>query len=93
MPRTILGKWAGCLLVVCVVLLLWGIVSINTGLIERGSLPAMVSGVSMAVASVATLVLSLVSRLKYKDRSPVVLVAIIFGVLLGLVLSLELLGG
>lgn len=36
---------------------------------------------------------SLVSRLKYKDRSPVVLVAIILGVLLGLVLSLEFFPG
>ena len=77
------------MLLVSVVLLLWVIVSINTGLIERGSLPAMISGVSLAVTSAATLVLSLVSRLKHKDRSPVVLAAIILGALLGLVLSLE----
>ena len=77
------------MLLVSVVLLLWVIVSINTGLIERVSLPAMFSGVSLAVTSAATLVLSLVSRLKHKDRSPVVLAAIILGVLLGLVLSLE----
>lgn len=77
------------MLLVSVVLLLWVIVSINTGLIERGSLPAMFSGVSLAVTSAATLVLSLVSRLKHKDRSPVVLAAIILGALLGLVLSLE----
>ena len=85
MPRTRLGRWAGWLFVVAVVLLATLIVAYNTdvlgGLFEQGTAGGVALGVAAAIFSIATLVTGAVSWLRFKDRSGVVVAATIYGVL------------
>lgn len=93
MPRTTPGRWAGALSLVSVVLFGWVVMGINLGILEPGTLPALVSGTAMMVAGIAALVMALVSRFRYKDRSFVVLLAVIIGGLLSLIILGELVQG
>lgn len=93
MPRTTLGRWAGGLSFVSVVLFAWVVIGLNTGILERGALLAIVSGTGMMVAGLGAFLLALVSRYKHRDRSLVVLVAVIVGALLFPIIVMELAEG
>jgi len=79
MPQTTLGRWAGLLSLVLAAVAVWLIVGINSGGIPRGSPLAKTLGLSFSAAAVATFVLALVSRFMFKDRSAVVVVAMVLG--------------
>ena len=85
MPKTRLGKWAGWLLVAGLVLLALLIVAYNTealgGAFEQGTASGKALWVVAAIFAVGTLVTGAVSWLRFKDRSVVVIVATIYGVL------------
>ena len=85
MPKTRLGKWAGRLFVAGFVLLALLIIAYNTealgGLFEQGTAGGMALWVVAAISAVGTLVTGAVSRLRFEDRSVVVIVATIYGVL------------
>jgi len=71
-------------------LAVWLIVGINSGGILRGSPLAKTLGLSFSAAAVATFVLALVSRFKFKDRSAVVVVAMVLGWIFTIPAVLEL---
>jgi hypothetical protein len=81
----VIGKWAGGLLLVCVAFLTWTVVGVNTGGLEPGSWPAMVAGLGTMVTGVATIVTSLLGRMKFHDRSWVLTVGMIVPALIVLV--------
>ena len=84
MPKTRLGKWAGWLFVVGFVLLALLIIAYNTealGGLFKGGIARKALWVVAAISAVATLVTGAVSWLRFKDRSVVVMVATIYGIL------------
>ena len=93
LPRTLIGKWAGGLLLVFVVLLVWMIVGINFGGMEPGSFLARVAGISMLVVGATTLVTALLSRIKFKDRSWVITVGMIVPALILIFVVVDLIVG
>lgn len=85
MPTTRLGKWAGWLLVVALVLLSTLIVAYNTEALGDVFAQRTVGGLALwvvtAFSTLGSLVTGLMSWLKYKDHSVVVIAATIFGLL------------
>lgn len=77
LPRTVLGRWAGGLLLVFVGLLTWTIVGSNVGSLEAGTPFAVVVGSSMMIAGAAAVVTAALGRFKREDRSWVVIVAMV----------------
>jgi hypothetical protein len=93
LPTTLIGKWAGGLLLVFIVLLAWVIVGINFGGMERGSLLAAWAGGSMVFVGAATLVTGLLSQVKFKDRSWVIAVGMIVPALILIFVVVDLIVG
>lgn len=93
MPKSKLGRWAGGLGLVFVVLLV-GVFQPGgrPGLfrLEAGTPLANIVGTSMLLVGVAALVTGLVSRIRYKDRSIVVILAIVVGCIAVLAVVMEL---
>jgi ABC-type Fe3+-siderophore transport system permease subunit len=70
--KTTLGKWAGGLAVLFVVLF--------TALVRgRGSRYMAIIGIGALISGMAAFVTGLVSLIKFKDRSPAPILAIVFG--------------
>jgi hypothetical protein len=92
MPTTTLGKWAGWLLITAIVLLTLLIVAYNTELLgaafAQRTAGGLVLWVMAAIAAVATLVTGAVSWAKVKDRSVVVKIATVYGVLTTVLLAM-----
>lgn len=92
MPKTRLGKWAGWLFIIAVVLLALLIVAYNTELLGAAFAQRTAGGLALwvmaAIAAVATLVTGAMSWLRFKDRSVVVKVATIYGALTTLLLAM-----
>jgi hypothetical protein len=97
MPTTRLGRWAGWLLVVSVVLLALVIVAYNTealaDLFQQGTVGGMSLWVAAAVSTVATVVTGAISWLRLRDHSPVVIVATVVGMLMTVVFVLGAMPG
>jgi len=89
MPKTKLGKWAGALLVVFVVL----IVALIFGRWRPGTAPARIVGLGAGVAGIAAFVTGLVSLIKFKDRSFAVILAVVIGSLALLIGIMEVVEG
>jgi hypothetical protein len=91
MPRTRLGTWAGWLLIVALVLLTTLIIGYNTdvlgGWFGQGTPSGVALWVAAAIASLATLITGVISWLRLKDRSAVVIVATIYGLLASILLG------
>lgn len=85
MPKTRLGQWAGWLFVAGLVLLAMLIIAYNTealgGVFEQGTAGGVALWVVAAISALGTLVTGAMSWLRFKDRSVVVIVATIYGVL------------
>jgi fluoride ion exporter CrcB/FEX len=79
MPKTKLGKWAGGLSVVFLVLLIALILGVNLGILSPGIPLAITVGICTMIAGFATFVIGVVSLAKFKDRSFVVILAIVLG--------------
>jgi hypothetical protein len=92
MPKTRLGRWAGWLLVSSVVLLTTLIAAYNTDLLGKVFAQRTPGGLVLwiltALAAVGTLVTAMLSRFRSKDRSPVVIVATVYGVLATILMTL-----
>ena len=89
MPKTKLGKWAGILMAVFVVLL---IVVLNErkwlGL-KIGDPRLILLATSMMISGIAAFVTGTVSLIRFKDRSPVVILAVVFGFMAVLIIIME----
>jgi len=78
-PKTKLGKWAGGLLAVFLVFFIALIIGRNVARLQPGTPLIAIVGICMMIAGIATFVTGIMSLFKLKDRSFVVILAIIFG--------------
>ena len=93
MPKSMLGKWAGGLLVVFLVLFVALVVGVNGGTLPRGTTIAIAFGISTTLAAYATFITSLASLIRSKDRSPVVILAVVLGTIGAIIFTMEMLEG
>lgn len=103
MPKTRLGRWAGGLAAAFVALVLFSVLTIGrqnmagveggVSWLQPGEPVAIGLGTFMLATGLASFVAGLVSLIKLKDRSIVVILAVIVGLLAVLILVMELLEG
>ena len=89
MPKTKLGKWAGGLSAVFVVLLIVVINERNWLGLKIGDPRLIMLGTCMMISGIAAFVTGTVSLIKFKDRSPVVILAVVFGFVAVLIIIME----
>jgi hypothetical protein len=89
MPKTKLGKWAGGLSAVFVVLLIVVINERNWLGLKIGDPRLIMLGTCMMISGIAAFVTGTVSLIKFKDRSPVVILAVVFGFIAVLIIIME----
>jgi hypothetical protein len=93
MPKTKLGKWAGGLLAVFLLFL----IALTLGMNLLGILPGTplirIVGICTMIAGIATFVTAVVSLIKFKDRSFVVILATIIGIIAMLIVVMEVVEG
>jgi hypothetical protein len=89
MPESNLGKYAGGLLVAFLVLLATLFFGVNFGGLPRGTSLTRTVGICTAIAGLATFATGLVSLIKFKDRSFVVILAVFFGAIAVLLITME----
>ncbi len=95
MPKSLLGKYASGFLILFILCFLAVVIGVNSGMIPRGSIQANIIGISMVITGLATLITGLISLIKYKDRSPAIILTIIFGIIAVLIIIMavsEMLG-
>jgi hypothetical protein len=90
MPKTKLGRWAGGLLAMCVVLLVALILNRKLAGFAPGSLPLVMIGTGMTLSGIAAFVTGAISLLKFKDRSAVVILAVVLGFITTLISAIEI---
>jgi hypothetical protein len=88
-PKSRLGKYAAGLLVVFFVLLVALMIGVNSGTLPRGTPLAKTAGICTMIAAIATFVTGVISLIKFKDRSFVVILVVIFGALGVILFTLE----
>ncbi len=89
MPKTKLGKWAGVFMAVFLVSVIALILEGRLLGSPPGSLPMRITGTLMMIAAVATFISGAVSLIKFKDRSFVVILAVILGFIASLMTIIE----
>jgi hypothetical protein len=89
MPKTKLGRWAGGLLAVFVVLLIALIKGWNLLGLKVGTPLAIMLGTCTMISGIAAFVTGTVGLIKFKDRSPVVILAVVFGFIAVLITIME----
>ena len=92
MPKSMLGKFTCGLLVVFLVLFVGLVVGVNSGTLPRGTTVAIACGILTTVAGYATFITSIASLIK-KDRSPVVILAVVLGAVGVILFTMEMLEG
>jgi hypothetical protein len=90
MPKTRLGKWAGGLLAVFLVLLAALLLGVKLSGLTPGTPQAIVLGTSMMFAGTATFVTAVISLIKFKDHSIVVIAATVIGSIATLFIIVEI---
>lgn len=93
MPKTILGKWAGGLLVAFLVFIIALIVGRNLLGLMPGTPLLRMLGMCAMVTGIATFLTAVVSLIRFKDRSFLVILATIIGSLATLISIGELVEG
>jgi len=89
MPKTKLGKWAGGLLAVLLVFFIALILGRNLAGFQPGTPLIVIVGICAMIAGIATFVTGAVSLIKFKDRSFVVILATIIGIIAMLIVVME----
>ncbi len=93
MPKTKLGRWAGALAALFVALLIVVLNQRNLLGWKIGDPRLILLGISMMVSGMAAFVTGIISIFKLKDRSLIVLLAVIFGFIAVLMVIMEVLEG
>jgi hypothetical protein len=93
MPKTKLGKWAGGLSAVFLVFFIALILGRNLLRILPGTPLILIVGICAMIAGIATFVTGAVSLIKFKDRSFVVILATIIGIIAMLFVVMEVVEG
>ena len=81
MPKTKLGKWAGIFIAVFYVLLIALISGWNLLGLREGTPLVIIVEVCIMISGIAAFVAGTISLIKFKDRSPVVILAAGFGLI------------
>lgn len=89
MPKTKLGKWAGGLSAVFLVFFIALILGRNLAGFQPGTPLIVIVGICAMIAGIATFVTGAVSLIKFKDRSFVVILATIIGIIAMLIVVME----
>lgn len=89
MPKTKLGKWAGISMAAFVVLLIAVLNSRNLLGLRAGDPLLIMLGTCMMISGIAAFVMGTLSLIKFKDRSPVVISAVVFGSVAVLIAIIE----
>ena len=93
MPKTKLGKWAGGLLAVFLVFFIALILGRNLAGFQPGTPLIVIVGICAMIAGIATFVTAVLSLVKFKDRSFVVILATIIGIIAMLIVVMEVVEG
>jgi fluoride ion exporter CrcB/FEX len=93
MPKTKLGKWAGGLLAGFLVFFIALILGRNLAGLQPGTPLIVIVGICAMVTGIAAFVTGAVSLFKFKDRSSVVILAVVFGSLAILIIIMEVVEG
>jgi hypothetical protein len=89
MPKTKLGKWAGGLLAVFVVFLVALILGMNLAGLTPGTLLTRTLGICITISGIAAFVTGVVALIRFKDRSFVVILAVVLGFFASLLSIME----
>jgi hypothetical protein len=92
-PKTKLGKWAGGLSAVFLVFFIALILGKNVAGFQPRTPLIVIVGLCAMIAGIAAFVTGVVSLAKFKDRSFVVILAVIFGSLAILIIIVEVVEG
>ncbi|MEN6310793.1 MAG: hypothetical protein ABFD80_04565 [Acidobacteriota bacterium] len=79
MPKTKLGRWAGASAALFVVLLIVVLNQRNWLGLKMGDPRLILLVSSMMISGIAAFATGIVSLIKFKERSPVVILAVVFG--------------
>jgi hypothetical protein len=90
MPKTRLGRWAGGLLAVFLVFLVALILGMKLAGLIPGTPLIVGLGICMMFAGIATFVTAVISQVKFKDHSIVVMAATIIGSIATLFIIIEI---
>lgn len=93
MPKTKLGRWAGGLLAVFLLLLIALILGRNLAGLVPGTPLIVILGICTMISGIAAFVIGAVSQVKFKDHSIVVIAATVLGFFAILILIMEVLEG
>jgi uncharacterized membrane-anchored protein len=93
MPKTKLGKWAGGLSAVFLLFLIALILGRNLAGFQPGTPLIRIVGICAMIAGIAAFVTGAVSLIKFKDRSFVVILATIIGIIAMLIVVMEVVEG
>ncbi len=89
MPKTKLGRWAGASAALFVVLLIVVLNQRNWLGLKMGDPRLILLVSSMMISGIASFVTGIVSLIKFKERSPVVILAVVFGFIAVLLVIME----
>src|SRR4030043_209412 len=89
MPKTKLGKWAGGLLVVFVLFLVALILGMKLAGLMPGTPLIITLGTCMMISGIASFVTGVVALIRFKDRSFVVILAVVLGFFASLISIME----
>ena len=90
MPKTRLGRWAGGLLAVFLVFLVALILGMRLAGMAPGTPLIIVLGTCMMLAGIATFITAVISQVKFKDHSIVVMAATVIGSIAFLFIIVEI---
>jgi len=93
MPKTKLGKWAGGLLTVFVLLLVALIFGMKLAGLMPGTPLIITLGTCMMISGIASFVTGAVAVMRFKDRSFVVMLAVVLGFFASLLSIMEVVEG
>ena len=93
MPKTKLGIWAGGLLAVFVVLLIALILGMKLAGLTPGTPLIITLGTCMTISAIAAFVTGAVALMRFKDRSFVVILAVVLGFVASLLAIMEAVEG
>jgi hypothetical protein len=90
MPKTRLGRWAGGLLAVFFMFLVLLILCMKLAGLAPGTPLIIVLGTCMMFAGMAAFVTAVISQIKFKDHSIVVMAATVIGFIASLLITVEI---
>lgn len=89
MPGSRLGKYASGLLILFLLSLTIIVIGVRNGMTPPGSIQAQIIGTFMLITGLSTFITGLISLIKYRDRSILVLLTVIFGLIALLIIVME----